>query len=149
MHLMNGRLPQTLFTDLDLELSGAVHQEWPFTKHVIAMWHILFNFPSWFSALGYRYEKLKSEIQRLYYLDTVEEFEREWQLMVIEFGLITDRHINLLFSHRASWALPYLRGSFSAGLTTIGVSLSITLFFKEFLNSKTRLKDFVEQVDSL
>lgn len=148
MHLMNGRLPQTLFTDLDLELTDAVLREWPFTKHVFSIWHVLSKFPSWFSALSYRYEKFKSEIHRLYYLDTVEEFEHDWQHMVMEFGLITDRHINLLFSHRASWALPYLRGSFSAGLMTIGVSMSITSFFKEFLNSKTRLKDFVEQVHS-
>ncbi|CAA6666298.1 unnamed protein product [Spirodela intermedia] len=146
MHLMNGRLPQTLFTDLDLELTDAVLREWPFTKHVFSIWHVLSKFPSWFSALTYRYEKFKSEIHRLYYLDTVEEFEHNWQHMVMEFGLMTDRHINLLFSHRASWALPYLRGSFSAGLNTIGVSMSITSFFKEFLNSKTRLKDFVEQV---
>uniref|UniRef100_A0A1D1Y9B7 Protein FAR1-RELATED SEQUENCE n=1 Tax=Anthurium amnicola TaxID=1678845 RepID=A0A1D1Y9B7_9ARAE len=147
MHLMNGRLPQTVLTDLDLELTNAVLSEWPFTKHVFSIWHILSKLPSWFSApLSYRYEKFKAECHRLYYLDTVEEFEHDWQQMVIEFGLITDRHINLLFSHRASWALPYLRGSFSAGLMTIGVSMSITSFFKEFLNSKTRLKDFVEQV---
>ncbi|XP_078432287.1 protein FAR1-RELATED SEQUENCE 11-like [Wolffia australiana] len=146
MHLMNGRLPQTLFTDLDLELTDAVLREWPFTKHITSMWHILSNFPSWFQGLGYRYEKFKSEMQRLYYLETVEEFESNWEHVVVEFGLITDRHMNLLFAHRASWALPYFRGSFSAGLTTMGVSMSITSFFKEFLNSKTRLKDFIEQV---
>ncbi|XP_038985554.1 uncharacterized protein LOC120111742 [Phoenix dactylifera] len=93
-----------------------------------------------------RYNDFKAEFYRLYHLESIEYFEKQWDNMVCQFGLASDRHIGLLFSHRACWALPYLRDFFLARMTTTGRSESINSFLKAFLNARTSLKDFVEQM---
>jgi hypothetical protein len=70
--------------------------------------------------------------------------------MVAQFGLSMDRHIDLhidlLYSHRQFWALAYLKDYFFAGMTTTGRSESINAYIKRFLDVKTSLTDFVNQV---
>ncbi|XP_039144108.1 protein FAR1-RELATED SEQUENCE 11-like [Dioscorea cayenensis subsp. rotundata] len=145
--LMDGKFPQTILTDLDMGLKDAALSMLPNTKHAFAIWHIMSKFSSWFSALlGSQYEKFKSEFQRIFELETVEDFSHQWDQMVTEFGLNLDRHVSLLSVHRLFWALPYLQGWFLGGPMTAGHSLSIKTFFRGFLNSQTLLKDFIEQV---
>jgi hypothetical protein len=57
-----------------------------------------------------------------------------------------DLHIDLLYSHRQFWALAYLKDYFFAGMTTTGRSESINAYIKRFLDVKTSLTDFVNQV---
>ncbi|KAK1312324.1 putative protein FAR1-RELATED SEQUENCE 10 [Acorus calamus] len=147
LRIMNGRPPQTILTDIDTSLREAIVNELPETKHVFSIWHVMSKLYSWFFLpLGTQYEKFKSEFLRLYNLEVADDFEHQWEQMVIEFGLVSDRHITLLFSERPFWALPYLRGFFLARMTTVEHSKSISSFFKGFLNSRTRLKDFIERV---
>ena len=58
------------------------------------------------------------------------------KLMVVEFSLSMDRHINLL----------YPKDFFFARMMTIGHSKSIKSYVKRFLNFKTSLIDFVNQI---
>ncbi|CAL9055427.1 unnamed protein product [Musa banksii] len=146
LHLMDGKYPQTMLTDFHIGLKDAVMTEFPHTKHAFSLWHIMSKLPSWFSVLlDAQYEKFKAEFCRVRDLETREEFEHEWDQMVTEYGLNSDRHISLLFVHRSYWAVPYLRSWFFGGLLATG-DLSVKSFFRGFVNSQTRLKDFVEQV---
>ncbi|XP_020099387.1 protein FAR1-RELATED SEQUENCE 11-like [Ananas comosus] len=147
VHLMDGKLPQTLLTDLDLGLKEAIMSELPNTKHAFCSWYIVSKLSSWFSmSLGPHFERLMTEFQRISTLDNLEDFTQQWSQMVSEFGLSSDRHITLLTYNRENWALPFLRGWFFGGLNATGFSTSIKSFFRGFLNSQTRLRDFVEQV---
>lgn len=147
LRLMDGKFPQTILTDLDMGLRDAILTELPHTKHVFPPWHVTSKLRSWFcTILGSQFDKFRSDFDKLYEIDAVEEFEHTWAEMVTEFGLSSDRHVALLHSHRSYWALPYLLGWFSGGLLTNGHLLSFQSFFKGFLDSETRLKDFVEQV---
>lgn len=121
--------------------------ELPNTKHAFCIWHIVAKLSSWFSLpLGSRYNDFKSEFHRLYNLEFVDDFEHQWNLMVAQFGLSMDRHINLLYCHRQFWALAYLKDFFFAGMTTTGRSESINSYVKRFLDVKTSLTDFLNQV---
>jgi hypothetical protein len=82
----------------------------------------------------------------VYHLESIDDFEREWELMVAQFGLSKDDHIDLLYSHRQFWGLAYLKDYFFAGMTTTGRSESINSYVKRFLDAKTSLTDFVNQV---
>ncbi|KAL0910136.1 hypothetical protein M5K25_021078 [Dendrobium thyrsiflorum] len=147
VRLMEGKFPRTVLTDLDMGLKDAMMNELPSTKHVFAIWHLTSKLSSWFSALlGSQFEKFVSEFLRVCNLDSIVEFERQWNQMVLDFGLESDRHIAILSFHRECWALPYLRGCFLGGLMRSGLPTSIKSFFKGPLNSQTRLKDFFEQV---
>ncbi|PHT63667.1 Protein FAR1-RELATED SEQUENCE 11 [Capsicum annuum] len=144
---MNGKAPQTVLTDQNMCLKEAINLEMPTTKHALCIWLVVAKYPSWFNAvLGERYNEWKAEFNRLYNLESVEDFELGWRDMVNSFGLHTNRHIASLFSLRSLWALPYLRSHFFAGMTTTSHSKSINAFIQRFLSAQTRLAHFVEQV---
>ncbi|KAK2359019.1 protein FAR1-RELATED SEQUENCE [Trifolium repens] len=144
---VKGKYPQTILTDQDLALKEAIALELPNTKHAFCIWHIVAKLSSWFSfPLGSRYNDFKHEFHRVYHLECADAFEQEWKLMVAQFGLSMDRHIDLLYSHRQFWALAYLKDYFFAGMTTTGRSESINAYIKRFLDVKTSLTDFVNQV---
>ncbi|XP_060182098.1 protein FAR1-RELATED SEQUENCE 11-like [Lycium barbarum] len=147
LRLMNGKHPQTILTNQDLGLTEVISNELPHTKHAFFIWHITSKFPTWFSfVLGSRYLRFKSEFHRLYELGSIEEFKHQWDVLISQFDLGSDRHIKLLYINCASWALPYLKGYFFAGMTTTGRSESINAYLKRFLHARTCLKEFVEQV---
>lgn len=149
LRLMDGKFPQTILTDINFGLKNAIFNELPNTKHAFPMGHVMSKLPGWFStSLGSQFETFRMALEKLYEPETIEEFDHSWAEIVSEFALGFDRHISLLSSHRSYWALPYLQGWFSGGLLTNGHSLSFKSFFKGFLDSQTRLKDFVEQVMS-
>ncbi|PNX93001.1 protein FAR1-related sequence 10-like [Trifolium pratense] len=109
LRFMRGRCPQTILSDLDPGLRDAVRSEFPGTKHVISVWNIINKVPSWFSLpLGSRYAEFKSEFNALFNIENTEEFELQWSQMISVFGLDSDKHIDLLYSVRASWAQPYV-----------------------------------------
>lgn len=144
---MDGKFPQTILTELNMGIKDAIFTESPNTKHAFPMGHITSKLPSWFSnLLGPQFERFKLEFDKLYELETIEEFEHLWIEIVKEFALGFDRHATLLYSLRSYWALPYLQGWFFGGLLTNGHLLLFKSFLKGFLDSQTRLKDFVEQV---
>ncbi|KAL6531989.1 hypothetical protein OROGR_010686 [Orobanche gracilis] len=147
LHFVKGKYPQTILTDQDHALKEAISTELPNTKHAFCIWHIVSKFPNWFSfSLGPNYEDFKSEFYRLYNLECTSDFERQWKLMVDNLDLSEDQHIVSLYSHRHFWALAYLKEYFFAGMTTTGRSESINSYIKKFLDVKTSLVDFVNQV---
>ncbi|KAF8409724.1 hypothetical protein HHK36_005803 [Tetracentron sinense] len=147
IRFMKGRCPQTILTDLDSGVRSAITSELPNTKHVICIAHILSKVSSWISLpLGSRCAEFKSEFDTLYRLESIEDFERQWNQLVNQFGLSSDKHIALLFSYRASWALSYTRGYFLARMMTTGYSKSLDAFLKGLLSGQTCLRSFFEQV---
>lgn len=144
---MKGRPPQAIITDLDPGLRDAIRSELPTTKHVISVWNILAKLSSWFSLpLGLQYAEFKSEFEALYCLEVPDEFDLRWNQMVSRFGLSSDKHIALLFSLRASWALAFIRGYFLARMTTELYAKSVDSFLKGIFNAQTCLRSFFEQV---
>ncbi|KAM5588921.1 putative protein FAR1-RELATED SEQUENCE 10 [Rosa sericea] len=147
VRFMRGRWPQTIITDLDPGLRDAITSELPNTKHVISLWNILPKVSSWFSvSLGSRYAEFKSELDVLYRVESTEDFELQWNQMNLIYDLSTDKHIALLHSFRASWALCYMRGCFVARMATTDYSKSIEAFLKGVFSTQTCLRSFFEQV---
>ncbi|KAK9133967.1 hypothetical protein Scep_013495 [Stephania cephalantha] len=147
LRFMQGRCPQTILTDLDSGLKDSIASVFPTSKHVISTWHIKSKLPSWFSyLLGSRYEEFVNEFDRLCSLETKRDFECQWNLMVARFGLSSNKHISLLFSHRASWAQPFIGGYFFARMTTEEYMKSMDAFLKGILSAQTCMEGFFEQV---
>lgn len=135
-------------TDENIHLKEAVEKELPSTKHALSIWFIAARFPSWFSAvLGEHYNDWKNEFYRLYNMENTMDFDHGWSDMVDCYGLHGNRHIANLFASRHIWALPYLRGNFSAGLAASpGVSKSINDFIQRLLSNQKRVSHFIEQI---
>ncbi|KAJ7964697.1 FAR1 family protein [Quillaja saponaria] len=147
VRFMRGRHPQTILTDIESGLRDAITRELSDSKHVICIWHVLSKISSWFSfPLGSQYAGFKAEFDILCHLESIEDFERQWDIMVARFGLVSDKHIDLLFSYRASWSLVYIRNYSLARTLTAEFSQSLDSFFKRILNAQTCLQVFFEQV---
>lgn len=147
VRFMRGRCPQTILTDLDPGIRDVISTELPATNHVISIWNILSKVSSWFSQpLGSRYPEFKSEFDALCRLESTEEFELQWSQMVSVFGLGAEKHIDLLYSFRASWTPCYTRGYLFARMATTVYSKSVDAFLKGVFNAQTCLRGFFEQV---
>ncbi|GMH12565.1 hypothetical protein Nepgr_014406 [Nepenthes gracilis] len=147
IRFMQGRQPQTVVTDIDSAIRDAVASEWPNTKHVICIWKIMSKLSSWFSLpLGLQYAEFKSEFEMLCYLESIEDFEHQWNHFIARFGIASDRHITLLSSYRTSWPFSYIRGYFLARMMTTDYTRSLDTFLKGILNGQTCLQVFFQQV---
>lgn len=145
-----GRPPQTIVTDLDSGIRDAIAMEMPNTKHIISLWQVLSKLSSWFSfPLGLQFPEFKSEFDVLCHLESVEDFEHQWNHLVAQFGLGSDKHIALLFSYRTSWPVCYTRSFFLAHALTPEYLKSVETFMKNILNTQSCLQSFFEQVDFL
>ncbi|XP_022760640.1 protein FAR1-RELATED SEQUENCE 11-like isoform X2 [Durio zibethinus] len=144
---MKGKAPQTLLTDQNMWLKGAIALEMPETKHAFCIWHIISKFSDWFSVLlGSRYDDWKSDFYRIYSLELLEDFEEEWREMVDKYILHDNKHIISLYALRTFWALPFLRPYFFAGLANSCQSEIINAFIQKILSAQSQLDQFVEQV---
>lgn len=147
VHLMKGKCPQTILTDLELGLKDAVRSELPSTRHAISIWNIQPKISSWFFlSLGARYPEFKSMFDDLYQAENADDFEHRWSQMVSMFGFGSDKHIALLYSLRASWASSYMRGYFLARMATSAYLKSVESFLKAICCAQTCLRSFFEQV---
>lgn len=144
---MRGRHPQTILTDIDSGLRDAIARELPSTKHVICIWHVLSKISSWFSLpLGPQYADFKANFDMLCHLESMEDFEHQWNLLAARYGLVSDKHLALLYSCRASWLFSYIRSYFLARMMTAEFAQSLESFFKRILGVQTCLQVFFEQV---
>lgn len=147
VQFMQGISPQTIVTDMDLGLKDAISSELPNSKHVICVWHILCKLSSWFSVpLTAQFAEFKSEFDMLCHLENTEDFEQQWNNLVSHYGLCSDKHIALLFSYRAFWSFPYIRGHFLARTLTAEYSKLVDTFLKSILSQQSSLQIFFEQV---
>lgn len=147
VRFMRGRHPQTIVTDLNPGLRETIASELPNTKHVISLWYIMLKLSSWFCLpLGLKYPEFKSEFEMVYFLESIEDFERHWSHLITRFGLGSDKHISLLSSCRPSWAFSYIKDFFVARITTAEYMRSLDSFLKGILNEQTCFQVFFEQI---
>ncbi|KAK6918724.1 Zinc finger, SWIM-type [Dillenia turbinata] len=77
---------QTFFTELDSGLRDVIAGEMPNSRHIISMWHVLSKVP-----------KFKAEFDSLCNLESIEDFEHQWNHVVMNFGLGSDKKFSTLF----------------------------------------------------
>ncbi|KAM7270223.1 hypothetical protein ACFE04_029437 [Oxalis oulophora] len=149
IRFMKGRYPQTILTDLDPRLRDAVRVQLPNTKHISSVWSINSRVPSWFNLpLGSQFDAFKHHFDTLlHHFKSTEDFELKWNEMVSMFGLNSDRHVALLYSLRAYWAPPYVRGHFLMHMGSAAYSKSVDEFLKRIFSVQTSLRSFFEQQD--
>ncbi|XP_011100571.1 putative protein FAR1-RELATED SEQUENCE 10 isoform X1 [Sesamum indicum] len=146
VRFMRGRHPQVVVTDMDSGLRDALAIEMPNTKQIICIWKVLSKMSSWFSVqLGMQYSRFKSEFDMLCHLENVEDFEHQWNHLVAQFGIGSDKHLSLLFSYRTSWPFCYTRNFFLARAMTPEYSKLVETFLKNILSPQSSLKCFFKQ----
>ncbi|KAL4592423.1 hypothetical protein LXL04_005417 [Taraxacum kok-saghyz] len=148
LECMNGRAPKSIITDQCRSMQGAVAQVFPESHHRLCLWHIMKKIPEKLSGLA-EYKAIKRTLKTLVYesIDT-EEFEDGWCKLIENYGLQKNDWLCSLFDDRRRWVPVYVKVNFWAGMSTTQRSESMNSFFDAYVNSKTSLRQFVEQYDN-
>ncbi|XP_062098747.1 protein FAR-RED IMPAIRED RESPONSE 1-like [Humulus lupulus] len=144
---MNECAPIAIITDQDKAMKKAIEVVFPETRHRWCLWHILKKIPE--KLRGYKfYEQIKNVLKNVVYDSlTKEEFEEKWGDFLNEFNLLENVWLNDLYEERHRWVPTFVIDTFWAGMSTTQRSESMNSFFDDYVNSKTSLKQFVEQYD--
>ncbi|XP_028096510.1 protein FAR-RED IMPAIRED RESPONSE 1-like [Camellia sinensis] len=112
------------------------------------LWHIMKKILE--KLRGYsQYVSIKVALSNAVYDSfTKDEFEEYLEAMIENFNLNDNEWLGVLYCERYRWILAYVKDIFWAGISTTQRSESMNAFFDGYVNSKTTLKQFVEQYDN-
>nr|XP_043639390.1 protein FAR1-RELATED SEQUENCE 6-like [Erigeron canadensis] len=99
---------------------------------------------------GYnQYKAIKRTLKNIVYESLQpQEFEDGWAKMITDYSLEKNEWLSSLYKDRMRWIPVYVRVIFWAGMSTTQRSESMNAFFDGYVNSKTMLRQFVEQYDN-
>ncbi|KAI9199957.1 hypothetical protein LWI28_000842 [Acer negundo] len=120
---MLGCPPKSIITDQDKAIKNAIEVVFSSTQHRWCLW--LYN----------------DSI-------TPDEFEERWTMFLENFHVSNNEWLNGLYVERQRWVLAFVKNSFWAGMSSTQHSESMHAFFDGYVNSKTSLKQFVEQYEN-
>ncbi|KAH9746193.1 protein FAR1-RELATED SEQUENCE [Citrus sinensis] len=145
---MSNSAPIGIITDQDKAMKIAIAAVFPNTRHRWCLWHILKKIPD--KLGGYKQYRDISDMLHcaVYDSQSPAKFEEIWHRMIVEYDLCGNDWLHGLYNERDRWVPCYLKDSFWTGMSTTQRSESMNAFFYGYVNSKTALKQFVEQYNN-
>ncbi|PIA64854.1 hypothetical protein AQUCO_00100371v1 [Aquilegia coerulea] len=146
--VMQGGPPKAIITDHHRTINLAIAEAFPQTCHRICLGHVMRRVPEKLGKACTNNERFIYKFEKCVYDSlTVEEFERRWKKLVESNGLLDHEWIQTLFEDRNQWVPVYLKDIFFAGMSTSRQGESVKSFFDDYVNEKTSLKDFIDQIE--
>ncbi|CAL5392564.1 unnamed protein product [Camellia sinensis] len=145
---MLGRSPKAIVTDQCKAIQTSVTEVFPNSRHRLCLWQIMQKLPLKLGELA-QYNAIKRNLKNIVY-DSVKpgDFEESWLQMVKDYNLENNEWLKSLYEDRHCWVPVFVENTYWAGMSTTQRSESKKAFFDEYVNSKTTLKQFVEQYDN-
>ncbi|XP_038680632.1 protein FAR1-RELATED SEQUENCE 5-like [Tripterygium wilfordii] len=145
---MGGVAPQGIITDQDRAMKNAIQLVFPTTNHRLCLWHIMKKLPEKFGSHA-EYENISRLIhEAIYDSQSINDFEGVWRTLIEIYHLEGNAWLSSLYLDRAMWVPIFVKKYFWAGMSTMQRSESMNSFFDGYVNSKTTLKQFVEQYEN-
>ncbi|GFY97364.1 far-red elongated hypocotyls 3 [Actinidia rufa] len=145
---MCGKAPNAIITDQCKAIQGAIAEVFPQTRHRLCLWHIMEKIPKMLSGYS-SYESIESALRNAVHDSiTPNEFEDSWREMIEKYDLENNDWLQNLYNDRYRWIPAHVKDTFWAGMSTTQRNESMNAFFDGYVNSKTTLKQFIEQYDS-
>ncbi|XP_073024387.1 protein FAR1-RELATED SEQUENCE 5-like [Primulina eburnea] len=139
---MNGRQPQTIFSDQCQAMMNAIEISFPLSHHRLCQWHINQNAPSHFGSLNG-----DSAFKGLWYkcmnhCDSKDEFGSTWKY-IETYDLYGHKWLNAMYKLKEKWSTAFMNRRFSAGLLATSRSEVTNMVLKKAGNKMSSLYDFV------
>ncbi|XP_075486204.1 protein FAR1-RELATED SEQUENCE 5-like [Primulina tabacum] len=146
---MNGKQPETIFTDQCQAMMNAIETIFLHSHHWLCQWHINQNAPSHLGSLND-----DSSFKRLWnkcmtHCESEEEFESTWSIMIDEYNLSGHKWLHGVYTLRYKWATAFSNHKFSAGLLATSRSEVTNDVLKRSTNSAISLYDFVVNYEKI
>ncbi|KAM6565436.1 hypothetical protein CsatA_024564 [Cannabis sativa] len=144
---MSGRAPNVIITDEHNSMTKAIDVVFPNTRHRWCLWQVMKKLLV--KLEGHKlYDQVKMSLQdAIYDSFTKKEFEESWERIVKDLNLCDNLWLSSLYNERNRWVPAFLKDSFWAGMSTTQRDENSVPFFDGRVNSKTTIKQFVEQYD--
>ncbi|KAI3889532.1 hypothetical protein MKW92_021373, partial [Papaver armeniacum] len=150
LNAMNGKHPQTIFTDQAAPIMNEIKQVFPDTHHRLCLWHIFQLAAKHLSHVFASSEFFAKDFKRcIYENETEEEFEFMWKSLLTKYKLTDNKWLKTLYKKKEKWAQVYGRSHFCAGMTTTQRSEGMNSFLKKYFKRTLSLKSFVLEYDKV
>nr|XP_043625847.1 protein FAR1-RELATED SEQUENCE 6-like [Erigeron canadensis] len=148
LECMDGCPPKAIITDQCRSMQAAVTCVFSESHHRLCLWHVMKKVPEKLGGLR-QYKEIK-RILKIHVYESIDtqEFENGWLKMMKDYNLEKNEWLCYLFNDRKRWVPIYVKKWFWAGMSTTQRSESMNAFFDAYVNSKTSLRQFVEQYDN-
>ncbi|XP_035830921.1 protein FAR1-RELATED SEQUENCE 2-like [Helianthus annuus] len=112
------RNPNVVVTDQDPAMKQAIEEVFPISRHILCMWHIMKKVADKVRHELCNNDEFKRRMCDIVWTDSIEpeEFERQWKLVMIEFGLTENKWIDDMFGMRSMWIPAFYRHEPMSGL---------------------------------
>ncbi|XP_059640548.1 protein FAR1-RELATED SEQUENCE 6-like [Cornus florida] len=147
LECMRGRSPNAFITDQCMAIQGAVTKVFPEARHRLCLWNIMKKIHVKLGGFAEYKEISNNMISIVYDSITSTDFEENWVKMIETYNLHHNEWLNSLYVDRYHWVPTFVKDTFWAGMSTTRRGESMDSFFDGYVNSKTSLKQFVEQYD--
>ncbi|CAL5427921.1 unnamed protein product [Camellia sinensis] len=145
---MSGCPPSAIITDQDQAMKKDIEIVFPNARHRWCLWHIMKKILEKLRGCG-QYESVKFCMQNVVYDSlTKEEFEESWGRFIEKYKIERNEWLLGLYDERHRWVPAFVKDIFWAGMSTTQRSESMHAFFEGYVNSKTSLKQFLEQYEN-
>ncbi|KAJ0956638.1 putative transcription factor FAR family [Helianthus annuus] len=145
-----GKQPNVVVTDQDPAMKQAIEAVFDKSRHRLCMWHIMKKLADKVGHQLCNNEDFKRRMCDIVWTDSItpEMFEREWKLIMIDFGLTENKWLDDMFCMRSSWIPAFYRHEPMSGLMrTTSRSESENHFFCQVANSQLTLVEFFNHFD--
>ncbi|XP_059444592.1 protein FAR1-RELATED SEQUENCE 5-like isoform X2 [Corylus avellana] len=145
---MNNRAPSAIITDRTRAMKNAIVRVFPKTRHRYCLWHIMRKLPEKFGSHDH-YNDIRSALNTcLYDSITVDEFEKNWKILIESYQLQDNPWLNRLYRERTFWVAAYMKDTCWAGMDTTQQSENMNGFLDSYVHSKTTIKEFLDLFDN-
>ncbi|XP_073057317.1 protein FAR1-RELATED SEQUENCE 5-like [Primulina eburnea] len=146
---MNGKQPETIFTDQFQAMMNAIETIFPHSQHRLCQWHINQNAPSHLGSLNGDSSFKILWNKCMTHCESEEEFESTWSIMIDEYNLSGHKWLNGMYTLRYKWATAFSNHKFSAGLLATSRSEVTNVVLKRSGNSAISLYHFVVNYEKI
>ncbi|KAI8538678.1 hypothetical protein RHMOL_Rhmol09G0123300 [Rhododendron molle] len=148
MTCMWGCAPQAIITDQCMAMKNAIEEVFLNTRHRWCIWHIMKKASEKLEKYD-AYKSISPSFHNVVYDSlTKDEFEDAWEVFIKKYKLEDNEWLHGLYLERNRWVPAFVKDVFWAGMSSTQRSESMNHYFDDYINSKTTLKQFVEQYEN-
>ena len=115
LQVMWGKEPISIITDQDLAIGASISKVFPRTRHRLCLRHIKKKFPEKLSHIYHKNSAFKCVLKRyIRESPSVEEFEEDWNNLILTYGMEKNEWLQGLYDIRKSWIPVYNKNTFFA-----------------------------------
>ncbi|KAK1407734.1 hypothetical protein QVD17_39359 [Tagetes erecta] len=146
-----GNPPQVIVTDQDAAMKRAILDVLPNSRHRLCMWHIWDKVTAKVGSVLCNTADFKKRMADIVWTDSItpDEFEKQWDIILSDFGLSNHSWLHEIYGLRKDWIPAYYQDEKLSGLMrTTSRCESENHFFNQFCNPTSTLVEFYGHFES-